>query len=346
MIKFCIFLTFCFIQSFSQPTDNTVKNIGAGEQPQISIDTKGTFRVIYGNAGKIYYVSSNDKGNSFSNPIVIAEVNEMHLGMTRGPQLASSKDYSVITAIDKKGSIHSFQLNHKTAQWTKIKNVNDIDASAPEGLMSITADDENNFYAVWLDLREDKNNKIAFSSLSKNGAWSKNKIVYRSLDKTVCECCKPSIAVRKNNVSIMFRNWISGSRDLHLISSSNKGSSFEEAKKLGEGTWKLKGCPMDGGGLFIDQKNNNHTVWQREGQVYYSKPGEPEIKIAEGRSCNISGGENLLLTWEEGSQLKAKTLNGKHYEVGEGTALKTVQVDGNVILAVWEKDEQILFKKL
>ena len=76
----------------------------------------------------------------------------MHLGMTRGPQIASSKDYSIVTAMDKKGNINCFRLDHKSGEWTKIKNVNDVDASAPEGLMSLAADNNNNFYAVWLNI--------------------------------------------------------------------------------------------------------------------------------------------------------------------------------------------------
>src|SRR5688572_22079344 len=67
--------------------------IGPGEQPQITVDSKGLVRIVYGNNGKIFYATSTDKGESFSKPGLIAEVPEMHLGMTRGPQLSSSKDY-------------------------------------------------------------------------------------------------------------------------------------------------------------------------------------------------------------------------------------------------------------
>ncbi len=346
ILQSCILLILTLNQSFSQPAD-TIKNLGPGQQPEISMDAQGVVRLVYGNEDKIYYSISKDRGSSFSKPVVIAEVKDMHLGMTRGPQLASSRDFSIVTEIDKDGTIHSFRLDHKTDQWIKINAVNDVDSSAVEGLMSIAADDKNNFYAVWLDVRGNRRNKIAFSSLTgSGGSWSKNKIVYKSPDGVVCECCQPSIAVRGNMVSIMFRNWIDGSRDLYLITSGNKGLGFDQAEKLGNGTWKLKGCPMDGGGLLIDKGNNIHTVWQREGQVYYSKPGAPETKIADGRSCNVAGGETLLFTWKEGSQLKAKTLTGRPYTIGEGTALKTVQGNGNMVLAVWEKDNHILFKKL
>ncbi|AYB31865.1 hypothetical protein [Chryseolinea soli] len=318
-------------------------SLAPGEQPQMTVDSKGTVRLVFGEKDKIFYSVSNDKGSTFSKPVFVGEVKEMHLGMTRGPQLATSKDYSVVTAIDKKGTIHSFRLTHKTGAWEKIKNANDVEASAPEGLMSIAADAKNNFYAVWLDLRDNNNNNICFATLKENSTWSKNKLVYRSPEGHVCECCKPSIAVKDNGVSIMFRNWLKGSRDLYLITSSNGGETFSEGQKLGNGTWPLKGCPMDGGGLTVDLKNNIHTAWQRDGQIYYAQPGQPERIIGEGRSVGMSGN---LLTWEKGSDLFVKPLNGTPQKIGEGTALKVYEFTDRSILAVWEKDDQVVFKRI
>ena len=325
---------------------HTASEIGPGEQPQLTVDAAGTIRLVYGQENKIFYSVSNDNGSSFSKPTAIGEVNEMHLGMTRGPQLATSKDFSAVTAMDKKGNIHAFQLDHSTKKWIKIKNVNDVEGSAPEGLMSVAADKENNFYAVWLDVREDKSNKIAFASLNKDGLWSKNKIVYRSPDKTVCECCKPSVAVKDKYVSLMFRNWINGSRDLHLITSTDGGLKFNDATKLGNGTWKLKGCPMDGGGILIDNNNVVHTVWQREGVVYYDQPGQPENRIAEGRGCNLFGKETPFVTWQEGSQIYGQSLDGKKINIGEGTAVNIVQLGKKTLLATWENNGQIFYRTL
>ena len=327
---------------FSVPAVFGQSIVGKGKQPQITVDIKGVVRLVFGdNNNKIYYATSTDQGKTFSRPVLVGEVHEMHLGMTRGPQLASSKDYSIVTAMDRKGNIHTFRLTHKTSRWEKINNVNDQDGSAPEGLMSIAANEKNNFYAVWLDLREGRKNNICVSTLTGTN-WSKNKFAYKSPESNVCECCKPSIAVKGNKVSIMFRNWLKGSRDLYLISSDNAGQTFSEAQKLGVGTWPLKGCPMDGGGLTIDDRNNIHTAWQREGQVYYSDPGKPEQKIGEGRNVGIDGN---LMHWESGSDLVVKRIGESEIKIGEGTALKAYEFDDKTLLTVWEKDEQVLFKR-
>jgi hypothetical protein len=167
------------------PTARSQERVASGEQPQITVDAQETVRLVFGNGEQIYYSVSNDIGKTFSEPIVIAEVKGMHLGMTRGPQLATSKDYSVVTGMDKEGNIHSFRLTHASGKWEKLQNVNDANGSAPEGLMGLAADDKNNFFAVWLDLREGRKNNICFSSLAGKQGWSSNIFTYKSPESHV-----------------------------------------------------------------------------------------------------------------------------------------------------------------
>ena len=326
-----------------------INTIAPGEQPQICLDNKGIVRVVFGLKDKIFCSTSNDQGNTFSKPALVAQVPEMHLGMSRGPQLASSANYSIITAIDKSGSIHCFRLNHSSNEWKNMGTINDLKGSGPEGLMSIAADNKDNFYAVWLDIRTGNKNQIYFSSCSGSaGQWSKNTMVYQSPDGHVCECCKPSISAQDSKVAILFRNWLNGSRDLYLLQSVDRGKSFKDAQKLGTGTWKLNGCPMDGGGVFIDRSGEVHTVWQREGTVYYCKPGETETVIDKGRTCSIAGTvENALITMEKKDTLKLVRLSQKsEITVGRGGFLKSIALPDNKVLCVWEKDGMIKFKRV
>jgi len=317
--------------------------IASGDQPQVTVDKNGVIRIVYGEGDRIYYSFSTDNGKAFSQPGLVGEIEGMHLGMTRGPQLATSKDYSLVTAMDKKGNIHAFRISHKKGQWEKISNVNDSDGSAPEGLMSIAAGDNNTFYAVWLDLRENRQNNICLSILKSGSKWTKNKFVYKSPDGHVCECCKPSIVVKSNQVSIMFRNWSKGSRDLYVINSLNNGESFSDAQKLGNGTWVLNACPMDGGGLSIGENGAIHTAWQRDGQIFYATPGKPEQNIGQGRDVGLNGN---LVFWQSGSDLMLKKINGEPKRVGNGTALSAIELKDGTILTIWQQDDQIMYMKM
>ena len=211
----------------------------------------------------------------------------MHLGHTRGPQIASSKNYSMITAIDQDGSIHSYKLNHFNKAWGKSSYVNDQSGSAVEGLMALTADNEDNFYATWLDIRIGEKNNIYFSSINgKSSGWTKNYLVYQSPDEHVC--CKPNIAFNNNKLVIGFRNWLMGSRDIYYAVSGNKGKTFSVPKKSGKGTWQLNACPMDGGGLAINENGIVSAAWRRNGEVYYSSGGQSERKLGSGRDVSMA----------------------------------------------------------
>jgi hypothetical protein len=324
-----------------------------GRQPEISIDNKGIVRVVFGRNDSILCATSTDFGSSFSNPVFIDHVSGMHLGTTRGPQITSSINYSIVTAMDKSGNIHFYQLNHASKRWVSKGLVNDIEHSAPEGLMSIAGDNQDNFYAVWLDQRQGKKNNICFSSLSSKGdRWTKNVLIYTSPDEHVCECCKPNIAVNGVQVQVMFRNLLNGSRDLYLMESVNKGKTFEIPKKLGSGTWKFNGCTMDGGGIAIDNSNNVHTVWQRQGMIYYCKPNGNETQLTSGRSCSISTNNNakskkLIVTMQEGETVKAMNIDDKkEFTIGKGSYLKAIILPDESVLYVWEQDKKIKFKKI
>lgn len=345
------FLTFliALISSMAIARQGDGVTLAAGEQPQISIDSKGIVRVVFGRDDKIYCSTSMDKGNTYSEPALVAEVPKMHLGMTRGPQLASSKNYSVITAQDELGSIHCFKLKHAVSKWEEIQPVNDIKGSAPEGLMSIAADYNDNFYAVWLDIRIGKKNNIFFSALKAvEDKWSENVLAYKSPEGTVCGCCKPSIAVRNSKVVLMFRNWLAGSRDLYMMQSLNYGKTFSPARKLGMGTWVLEGCPMDGGGVSIDDAGNVHTAWQREGAVFYCKPSAREEKLAVGKSVSITLQQNLpvvMLQDKDGVKL-ISVENNQQKLIGSGSFLKSIQLPDNQMICVWEQDNKIMVKKV
>jgi len=75
-----ILFAFLFLPVRSMPAISEEKTIAAGDQPQIGIDNKGMIRVVFGREDKIFCVESSDKGLTFSNPVLVAEIPGMHLG--------------------------------------------------------------------------------------------------------------------------------------------------------------------------------------------------------------------------------------------------------------------------
>lgn len=323
-----------------QPFTNSDSIIAAGQMPNVSTDNAGNIHLAYGSGDSLMYFYSTNGGKSFSTPTLVSVVQNLTASHTRGPQIAATSNGLVLTACNNKGDIFSF-LKQGSSSWQQTGKVNDQDTVAKENLMALSADGDNAF-AVWLDLR-DKHNKI-YGAKSNDGGktWAKNVLVYASPDTTVCECCKPSVVVKGNKVYVMFRNWLNGNRDMHLIQSSDGGQTFGQAQKLGTGSWALKGCPMDGGGLVVDKAGNPQTVWNRKGKIYASEPGKEEREVGEGRSCTIEAvnGKNVY-AWVENGNVTIMKPQGMKKDLGKGQLPILKAINNEHVLCVWEKDKQI-----
>lgn len=319
----------------------------SGQQPNVGIDTKGVIRMVYGDGEKIYCLTSTNNGAGFSDPVLVGEIRGMHLGHTRGPQIASSKNYSLITAIDKEGTVHSYRLDHKSNKWLSSGSVNDSRGSVVEGLMALTADKEDKFYAVWLDIRSGKKNNICFSSLSvKSGGWSKNLMVYKSPEGNVCECCKPNITITNNQLVIGFRNWLMGSRDIYYAVSADKGKTFGAPKKSGTGTWRLNACPMDGGGLAISENGTTSTAWRRNSEVFYWAEKQQERKLGSGRDVSMARNRiKTVVAWQDQNKIKVLDLSTDSLtEPGKGISPRVYLLANGKVICVWEDNKMVMYK--
>ena len=337
-----------FILSISLSGDLIKSGIPVqGQQPNLSLDTKGIIRLVYGSGDKIYCMTSSNNGTSFSSAVLVAELSGMHLGHTRGPQIASSKNFSMISAIDKSGTIHSYRLNHLKGGWIPIADINDRKGSAVEGLMAIAADKEDNFYATWLDIREGGSNNIYFSSINgKSIKWNTNSLVYKSPDKHVCECCKPNIVVGNQKIVIGFRNWLMGSRDIYYAVSYNKGKSFSDAAKSGTGTWQLNACPMDGGGLAINAEGKISAAWRRNGDVFYWSENRPEVKITSGRDVSMAQNRgDVYLAWQDKKMVNLINLTTRETTaLGTGLSPKVYPLANGKVICFWEDDKVVRYR--
>ncbi len=165
---------------------------------------------------------------------------------------------------------------------TVLPRVNDVAASAREGLHAMAAAPKGAVFCVWLDLRNDKTELFAARSGDGGATWSANQFVYRSPSGSICECCHPSAAFdEQGKLYLMWRNSLDGTRDMYVLVSDDGGETFGAAQKLGQGTWPLKACPMDGG-MIAAGASGPATVWRRDRQVFVAAPNERERLLGSG----------------------------------------------------------------
>ncbi len=159
-------------------------------------------------------------------------------------------------------------------------------------------------WCVWLDLRNGKTEVYTSTSRDDGRKWSKNALVYRSPGGSVCECCHPSVMVSDGAVHVMFRNSLAGNRDMYVATSKNDGKTFTAARKIGQGSWKLDACPMDGGMLAAGPKDPLVTVWRRDGEVFSAaSTGGREQLLGRGEQPWIaSSPSGSVIVWTAGRE--------------------------------------------
>ena len=191
--------------------------------------------------------------------------------------------------------------------------------------------------------------KIYLASSPDGGkTWSKSKMIYRSPDGSVCECCKPSIiSDNDGNITVMFRNNVNGSRDLHFTRSVDGGETFSIPEKLGSGTWKINGCPMDGGDLIVNSRGELNTIWKRKGDIFMSNSSSSEEKIGSGKSPSISANDQeTYVVFSQGEDIISTTSdNSSPTKIGTGSSPKVIALKNGAIY-FWVNTDGINFKKV
>lgn len=339
-LRLFIFFSFLFLIAHAQNKEANDVVIAEGKMPNIVKDKNNNIHIVYGTGDSIMYVSSKN-GKNFTSPALVAVLPKLFASAMRGPQIAAFDNGIIVTACTNEGNIFSFR-KEVSGKWTKALKVNDVNESAKEALMALSADGTH-AYAVWLGVKKPRGQNV-YGAKSDDGGktWSKNILVYASPDSTVCECCKPSVVVKDNTVHVMFRNWLKGNRDLYVIKSSDGGKSFEQAQKLGEGSWKLNGCPMDGGGLAVDKNGTHETVWRREGKIYAATAGKSEKEIGDGRGCTIEtvNGKKVY-AWGLNGDVIVMNSQGMKKNLGKGSLPLIKALNNELVLCVLENDRQI-----
>jgi hypothetical protein len=280
-------------------------------QPQLAVDSKRV-AVTFGSGNVVWFAGAPAGSTQLTKPVKVAEAGKLALGRHRGPRVALVGDAIVITAIvgeatDQAGELMAWRSTDNGRSWSQGVRINDVASAAREGLHAMAATPDGKLVAVWLDLRT-QGMKL-YSSQSRDGGvtWSANKSVYTSPDGHICECCHPSVvAGRDGRLYVMWRNWLGGSRDMYLAESRD-GENWK-TQKLGTGTWPLKGCPMDGGGVAVSANGKVATAWRRESNIYLAMPGAQEEDLGKGKdvAVTMSADGSVYAAWTEGTGLRAK----------------------------------------
>ena len=301
------------LHAAAAPVEIIPPELRGAVQPQVAVAPSGRIHVVFGKDNAIYHTSSPD-GRSYSPPVKVAELQKLALRMRRGPRIAATDKTIAITAISHTGGdVDGWSSTDGGATWKEGANINDAPKSAREGLHAMAGDGQGNVFATWLDLRSGGAEMWGAVSHDGGATWGANALIYKSPDGHICECCHPSVAMdAAGHVAVMWRNWLGGSRDLYIATSNDRGKTFGAAQKLGTGTWKLNGCPMDGGSLAVNATGQPLAVWRREKAIFASNPTALEQRLSD------AGNQALVLNTLRGTVYLWESTGGLMIQRNDG----------------------------
>ncbi len=144
----------------------------------------------------------------------------------------------------------------------------------------------------------------------------------------------------------MWRNEMGGARDMYLAT-SREGLTSSAPKKLGNGTWQLNACPMDGGGLVISP-TGILTAWLRDARAYLASPDQAERQVGTGKDVAVaSSGRQDLCRLGDRHEGRDLWMDGKVEALVANGAFPSVTVLPNGgAPAAWEETGSIQIRRL
>ncbi len=128
-------------------------------------------------------------------------------------------------------------------RWLRGGNPADDNSDKGHSFVDLATDASGRVHAVWLDSRGGKQGLIQSASDDGGKAWSSNRI----LDARTCECCWNTVASDGAQVAVLYRAY--APRDMRLITSSDRGATWNDSQAVGAFNWKIEACPHVGGGI-------------------------------------------------------------------------------------------------
>jgi len=330
--------------------------IGPGAQPQLAANQR-TVAVAFGAHSTVYFSASTDQGRTFSAPVKVADAPMLALGRHRGPRVAITPSAIVVSALvgtkmpkGSDGDLKTWRSTDGGKTWSEGGRINDVTASAREGLHTMIARPDGLLFAAWLDLR--KKGTQLYSAVSKDSGatWSKNTLVYEPPSGNICECCHPtSIVDAKGTIHVMWRNALGGARDMYVARSNDGGATFGPAEKQGSGSWALEACPMDGGGLAFDSAGALVSIWRRENDVYLAEKSGAEKKLETGKDPAIAAGKDgVYAIWTADGAVRLRTPGATQPSTlaPQGAFPQLIGIPNGPMLAAWEDRGQIFVEPI
>jgi len=281
--------------------------------------------------GKTYlsYVLSNDStsylyfttldGGTWSPPIIVSSGSNWFVNWADYPSLISWGDGRLAAHWLEKTSKETFAYHVKIsrsadygANWTSPVTLHSDTLPREHGFVSLVPFPSGRMFASWLDARgyvtadEHSTHDSANEMMLMGGYVGEDGTIEGEevLDSRVCDCCQTASALSDNGLVTFYRDRSGDEiRDVTEVRWTEQG--WTEPKALGNGGWKIEGCPVNG--PQVDAIGEQvAVVWFTaaggEAAVYLSLSGDagahPSVPITVSHQSTIGRADVSLISKE------------------------------------------------
>jgi len=271
----------------AQPSNQCAETISA------AFDGKGVLWITWAQNDHVYVQSSEDKGQSFTNPVMVN---------ANAEKIEAKGEYRPKIKLDAKGNIyltwtqkleghHSghIRFSRSTARdggsvaigkepmrpadggqhFSAPVTVNDNRDNIGHRFDSMAIGKNGEIFIAWLDARDFEEAKKAgkkFDGTSLYYSWSNDGGQHFYPNKRIathtCQCCRLDTAIAPDNTPVItWRHIFEGGIRDHGLIKFNDWNTPGDTHRLGRDNWKIDACPHHGPGLSISDSGIYHAVW-------------------------------------------------------------------------------------
>ena len=299
-----------------------------GIQPEAAVDSRGRVHLIYfrGDAahGDVFYVRSDDSGQSFSKPIRVNSqpLSVVAIGAVRGAQLALCRDRPCVAwmgsdrAEPKPAGAAPMlfsRLNDGGDSFEPQRNVI-TEHFGLDGGGAIAADDKGRVYVAWHAPKHTggrENDRHVWLVRSDDEGKSFNAETDLTPGSTgACGCCGMRLLATHGGVIALYRSATEMvHRDIYLAEWRPDDRSATATKV---GPWTIGACVMSTGSLAAAPDGVSFAAWEQEGKIFAAevgsegKTGNSRCVSGEATNCKhpataVAANGQRLIAWTEGT---------------------------------------------
>ena len=276
-----------------------------------------TWVSIYGNTKNIMYSSSQDFGETFSEPIQVNHVNNNIIAYGQsGSKIEVFNDILFITYIDDRTGPWSVYLNisyNNGLTWEEEIMISDT--SYLNGYQDFEVDSNGNLHLVYYNFASNNHlQDVRYRFAEADNDWNFDSSIAMGIvndEMEPCDCCQPDLEIDDNgNIYVAYRNNVQNLRDTYLSVKRFNEDGFYEIYQVSNFQDFIPYCPSSGPDIDIkeDKIAVAYTIYDNE-KVYTSMSNLDEINFSDFMNVSdsnskqnypyISLDENIVVVWAD-----------------------------------------------